>query len=177
MKELLEQLPTYASDLKLNFSNVIENPEETQLTKIQIMGTALASAYATRQNKLIVAMEAYAQEILDEALINGAKAAASIMAMNNIYYRATHIMQDKDYMAMPIKLRMTILVKHGIEKKDFELMSLAVSSINGCNMCLDVHANALIKIGLEKSTIQHALRISAVMNGIAQVIEIEYGQE
>jgi len=98
------------------------------------------------------------------------------MAMNNIYYRAVHLMSDNSYINMPSKLRMNIIGKPGIEKTDFELMSLAVSAVNGCGKCLDSHAVTLEKAGLDKAAIQHTLRIAAVINGVAQVVEIEHGQ-
>lgn len=173
MNELKQKLPAYASDLKLNFSSVIENNSDSDLSQKQISGIALASSYATKQQAVIAAMERYTKSSLNDDEVIAAKAAATIMAMNNVYYRAVHLIHDEAYMALPSKLRMNIIGKPGVEKVDFELMSLAVSAINGCGKCLDSHASTLEKVGLDKVAIQHALRIAAVVNGIAQVIEIE----
>lgn len=74
---------------------------------------------------------------------------------------------------LPANLRMNIIANPGIDKKDFELYSLAVSAINGCGLCIDAHANTLIKAGLSKHSIQHVIRIAAVLNGLAQVSIIE----
>ena len=60
------------------------------------------------------------------------------MGMNNIYYRFTHLVHG-DYATMPAKLRMNVMAKPGVDKVDFELWSLAVSAINGCGMCMEIH--------------------------------------
>ncbi len=61
------------------------------------------------------------------------------MAMNNVYYRFTHLAGNQEYRNMPAKLRMNVIGATGIDKIDFELFSLAVSAINGCGMCIDAH--------------------------------------
>ena len=95
------------------------------------------------------------------------------MAMNNIYYRFLHISEDKEYSQMPAGLRMRGIADHGIEKIDFEIFSLAASIINGCGMCIDAHANQLIKHGISKSQIQMVAKITAIVNSAAQVLIIE----
>ena len=94
------------------------------------------------------------------------------MAMNNIYYRFTHLVSDKDYLKMPAKLRMNIIGNPGVDKIDFELYSLAVSAINGCGLCIDSHVKQLINSNIDKSTIAHTIRISSVINATAQVLFI-----
>ena len=107
-------------------------------------------------------------EALSENYINAAKAAATIMAMNNIYYRFIHLSSDKDYGKLPANLRMNIIGNPGIEKVDFELMSLAVSAINGCGMCMDAHVHEVTKAGVSKEAVQSTIRIASVINATAQ---------
>ena len=85
---------------------------------------------------------------LAPAALGAAKAAAAIMAMNNIYYRFVHLVSAPDYKSMPAKLRMNVIGRPGVEKTDFELWSLAVSAINGCGMCVDAHERELRKAGV-----------------------------
>lgn len=108
MNDLKQLMPDYGNDIKLNISSVIENSEESDLTAEQIAGIALASSYATKQQNVIKTVDAFASQVLDDAGKTGAKAAATIMAMNNVYYRAVHLMGDSSYMTMPAKLRMNI---------------------------------------------------------------------
>jgi alkyl hydroperoxide reductase subunit D len=70
---------------------------------------------------------------------------------------------------MPARLRMNFIGSHGIAKTDFELMSLAVSAMNGCGMCIDSHERVLLEHGVKADAIQSAVRIAAVMKAIATV--------
>jgi alkyl hydroperoxide reductase subunit D len=172
LQTLKNQLPDYAKDLKLNLSQVLMANQELSATKIA--GISLSVAYATRTAELINHIENEAKQHLDESMINAAKAAASIMAMNNIYYRFVHYASDADYHNMSTNLRMNVMLNPGIEKIDFELFSLAVSAINGCGLCMDSHAKTLQKSGISKTAIQHTIRIAAVLNGVAQVLRITH---
>lgn len=168
-----EQIPSYAKDLKLNLNSVLNQTPGSELTENQIMLITLACAYATRNATLINAISKEAQELLDENAIQAAKAGASIMAMNNVYYRFIHLNDDKEFQSMPANLRMNIIANPGINSKDFELLSLAVSAINGCGLCINAHASTLQKSGISKAAIQHAIRIAALLNGLGQVAAIE----
>ena len=95
------------------------------------------------------------------------------MGMNNIYYRFVHLSSDKSYATMPANLRMNVIANSGVDKVDFEVMSLAVSSINGCGMCIDSHAQMLEKAGLNKTGIQSSIRIAATLSAAAQALVIE----
>jgi alkyl hydroperoxide reductase subunit D len=91
------------------------------------------------------------------------------MAMNNVYYRFTHLASNPEYRTMPAKLRMNVIGAPGIDKADFELFSLAVSAINGCGMCIDAHEKVLKQHGVSADTIQTAVRIGAVTQAAARV--------
>ena len=95
------------------------------------------------------------------------------MAMNNVYYRFLHLTSDHEYRKLPVKLRMNIMSKPGVEKLDFELYSMAVSAINGCGSCMSAHAKVLTEHGLSRVTVQHAVRIAAVIQALSQVAIIE----
>jgi alkyl hydroperoxide reductase subunit D len=102
-----------------------------------------------------------------------AKAAAAIMGMNNVYYRALHLLSNPEYRTLPARLRMNVLANPGVEKVDFELWSTAVSAINGCGMCLDSHEAELRKHGVPTTQIQAAIRIAAVVNAVSRVLQAE----
>ncbi len=168
---LRESLPAYAKDLSLNLSSLAA---ETLLNDQQKWGTFLASAYAVGEPSVVRAMEASARAagLSDEAL-SGAKAAAAIMGMNNVYYRALHLLQNSEYRTLPARLRMNILGSPGVDKMDFELWSTAVSAINGCGACLDAHEGELRKRGAANVQVQAALRIGAVVNAVSRVMAAE----
>ncbi|ROO90191.1 alkyl hydroperoxide reductase subunit D [Actinocorallia herbida] len=168
--DLKSALPAYAKDIKLNLGSVTTT---SQLTEQQLWGTVLSCALATKSGRVIAAVSAEAGDYLTAEAFEAAKGAAAIMAMNNIYYRATHLIGDETYATLPAKLRMSIIAKPGVDKIDFELWCLAVSAINGCGRCLESHEKVLRDGGLSRELIQEALRIAAVVNATAAVLESE----
>jgi lipoyl-dependent peroxiredoxin subunit D len=172
LETLTQSLPDYARDVKINLQTLL-SPENSTLSQKQIFGAALASAYATKEPSLIKVLQNESQNILSETEQKAVKTAAALMAMNNIYYRFLHISADKEYTQMPAGLRMRGILDHGIEKVDFEIFSLAVSIVNGCGMCIDAHANQLLKHGLSKTQVQMTAKIAAVVNSAAQVLVIQ----
>lgn len=171
--EILKQmLPDYAKDIRLNLSSVLSMTGAPGLTEEQILGIAMASAYATKSPTVIDAIFGEASLILGENALQAIKAATVIMAMNNIYYRFVHLSSDQQLKQLPAKLRMNIINNPGVDKIDFELYSLAVSAINGCGMCMDSHAKVLLKHGVSYEGVQSAIRITAVMHAAAQASEL-----
>ena len=170
VSDLKEKIGDFAKDVRLNLSKVLSAEGAPGLNDSQIFGTALACAYATRDKELAQAIIDEAGEKLDARHIEAAKAATSIMAMNNVYYRFSHLSEDKEFGAMPAALRMQILANHGIDKVEFELYALGVSAINGCGMCMDSHVKAVMHGGLSKQGAQSAVRIASVINSVAQAL-------
>jgi len=162
-------LPEYAKDQKLNLGSLAIDPT---LSAQQLAGTFVASALASRNATVIrEIVDEYAPKMTAEAL-TAAKAAASIMGMNNIYYRFTHLVGG-DYKNLPAKLRMNIMARPGVEKVDFELWSLAVSAINGCGMCMESHEQIVRQGGLSAEQVQTAIRIASVVHAVAATLDGE----
>jgi lipoyl-dependent peroxiredoxin subunit D len=168
LDELRQTLPAYAKDLSLNLSSL---SNETILNDQQKWGAMLASAYAVGEPATIRAIEESAP--LSPEAATAAKAAAAIMGMNNIYYRALHLMANTEYKNLPARLRMNIIGNPGAPKADFELWCMAVSAVNGCGACLDSHEEELRKHGVPAQSIQAALRIAAVVNAVSRVLAAE----
>jgi lipoyl-dependent peroxiredoxin subunit D len=166
-----DSIPDFARDLKLNLGSVLTREGAPGLSERQIWAVALASAIAARNNAFTRAIEAAAQQHLDAAHLQAARAAAAIMGMNNIYYRFLHLVEDAEYQSMPARLRMNILANPGIDKLDFELLSLAVSAVNGCGLCISSHEKKLRQHGFTREMIQSAVRIAAIMHAVAGVLE------
>lgn len=172
IEQLSNQLPDYAKDIRLNLANVLTEEGSSDLSQKQIYQIALAVSYALKNQHLINTMLNNSNDMLSEQEVFSAKAAASVMAMNNVYYRFIHLTSDKSFSSLPAKLRMNVIGNPGIDKIDFELICLAVSAINGCGMCIDAHTNALVKAGMTKLGIQSAIRIAAVLNAVVTGMEI-----
>src|SRR5580693_9125729 len=168
-----DSLPEYARDLRLNLGSVLTPSGAPGLTERQIWAVALAAAIASRHVPLARDLEALAAAHLSKADLNAAPAAAAVMGMNNIYYRFLHLVEDSEYQRMPARLRMNVLANPGIEKADFELLSLAVSAINGCGTCVASHERQLRQHGVSREAVQSAVRIAATVHAVAGVLEYE----
>ena len=166
--ELAKTLPDYAKDQRLNVSSLVT---EQLLTDQQKWGTFVAVAHACAYKPVIDAIEEEAATKLSPEAMTAAKATASIMAMNNIYYRFVHLASRAEYKTMPAKLRMNVIGSPGIDKVDFELFSLAVSAINGCGMCIDAHDKVLAGHGVAPEKIQAAVRIASVVHAVARTLQ------
>jgi len=173
IQTIRDQMPDYAKDTKINLGKFLTGDDVEGLTLNQTYGIALAASYATKNKAIISAMLAQASDTLSENEIYAAKAAATIMGMNNVYYRFVHLVSDKDYAQLPAGLRMNIIGNPGIEKVDFELYSLAVSAINGCGMCIDAHVHEVTKSGISKQGVQSSIRIASILMAAAQALCIE----
>ena len=163
-------LPEYAKDTKLNLGSVTTT---SSLTEQQLWGTLLACAVASRNAVVLQEIAEEASRHLSDEAVTAAKGAASIMAMNNVYYRAKHLIGDPEYGNLPARLRMQVIGNPGVDKTDFELWCLAVSAITGCGVCLESHEKALRNAGVPRETVHEALRIAAVVHAAAVTLDAE----
>jgi len=166
---LKARIPDYAKDIRLNLGTLASEPS---LSQQQRAGTFVVSALASRNADLTGALLTEFGPQLSAEALEAAKAAAAIMAMNNVYYRFTH-MVGGDYAAMPARLRMNIIGKPGVEKADFELWCLAVSAINGCSMCVSSHERVVRGAGMTQEQVQAAVRIAATVHAVAATLDGE----
>ena len=166
LKAFAESLPDFAKDIRLNLGSLLG---DQLLGDQRKYGLLLATAHGAGYKPLVDATEAEIEGKLSPEAANAARAAAAVMAMNNVYYRFIHLASNKEYGQMPAKLRMNVIGNPGIDKADFELFSLAVSAQNGCGMCIDSHEKVLKAHGVNAETIQAAARIGAVMTAVATV--------
>jgi alkyl hydroperoxide reductase subunit D len=169
VEALRERLPEAAKDIRLNVQAVMQS---SALTAAQKWGVAVASAIATRNPVLRDAVLADAAAEVDAAVIDDAGAAAVLMAMNNVYYRFRHMVGKESYSQMPARLRMNRIGKPATNKPDFELFCLAVSAINGCEMCIRSHESVVVTAGLTEEQVHDAVKIAAVMHAAAVGLEL-----
>jgi alkyl hydroperoxide reductase subunit D len=170
MRAIRDRIPDYAKDLRLNLDAI---SKVESLSPRQLWGTALASALAARNGELARAVAEEARTHLDGAAFAAARTAAALMGMNNVYYRALHLLSNGEYGTLPARLRMQAIASPGVERVDFELWCLAVSAVNGCGRCLDSHERELRKQGASALQVQDALRIASILHAIAGVLDGE----
>jgi alkyl hydroperoxide reductase subunit D len=161
-------LPETARDVRLNVQSVLEGGS---LTDPQKWGVAVASAIAARNARLRDAVLEDAHVLAGDDVIEDARAAATLMAMNNVYYRFRHMVGKPGYQSRPAGLRMSRIAKPATNKPDFELFCLAVSAINGCEACVRSHEQAVLEGGLTEDQVHDAVRIAATIEAAAVALE------
>lgn len=164
LNELASTFPEGAKDAKLNLKTILS---KTGLSPEQAWGTALACAYNEGNKDLISAILADGAEWLSKEVVADAQAVASLMSMNNVYYRFRHMIGKPEYQQMPARLRMTAMARPKTDRQSFELFSLAVSAINGCEQCITSHESVLVQHQVSQEHIHDAVRVAAVIRSAA----------
>lgn len=166
IENLKAAIPEFAKDLKLNLGSITRT---TALDAEQLWGALLASAAASRNSVVLAEIGAEASDNLSAEAYQAALGAASIMGMNNVFYRGRHFLGGA-YDDLRPGLRMNIIGNPGVDKANFELWSFAVSAINGCSDCVASHEAVVRAAGVGRETVLEALKVAAIVAGVAQAI-------
>ena len=158
----------YLKDLKINISNAL-GAESLGKKDAYLLAFAIA---VNEKNALL--QEAFEKS----AIVQGATdkelaeviSCTSLMNANNVYYRFRHVMEEEFYNNAQAGIRMSIMANPVLGKELFELISLAVSAVNGCQLCVTSHEKTLIGHGTDKQRIHDAVRLAAVVKSIAVMI-------
>jgi alkyl hydroperoxide reductase subunit D len=167
---IIESIPDYARDLKVNLQNVLQQQE---LTPRQTWMTAVACALSSRNAQLSKAVAGEAAGKLPPEALHAAKAAFALMGLNNVYYRFRHMAAKDEYQQIPARLRMQMIRMHGGDPVDFELVCLAASAIKGCEACVKAHEAVVREKGVTAEAVAASVRIAATMHAVAAVLDAE----
>ena len=171
--DIRNRLPDEARDIKLNLQTVLQS--ET-LSKSQLWGVAITSAAAARSAPLRDALMAEAERALEpgqyRAVVDDARAATVLMAMNNVFYRFRHMVEKSSYADKPARLRMNRLGKPATDKLTFELCCLVASAINACETCVQAHERVVVAGGISEDAVHDAIRVAATVQAAAVALEL-----
>jgi alkyl hydroperoxide reductase subunit D len=158
----------YVRDLKLNFTSTLTS---AHLSEKECALLGLSTAVNNNNVPLINFYTAYAEKSGAAAEeIAEAVGCASLLASNNIFYRFRHFTQKEKYSQIPARIRMQLMMKPVTGKEFFELMSLAISAVNGCEMCVNAHEDSLIKLGTTEERIFDAVRIGSLVTSFGKIV-------
>lgn len=167
--DLLEEGKSrYVADLKLNFKNSFES-DHLSKKEIALLGVALAVNANNALLRTFFKGNA-TEEGANEAEIAEAVGCASLLSANNVFYRFRHFLNKERYNEIPARIKMNIMGRPVSGKEFFELISLAVSAVNGCEMCVKSHENSLIELGSKEERIFEAVRLAAVITSASKII-------
>jgi len=158
----------YIKDLRINLKNVLASEvlstKETSLLAISIASNAKNDVLLASFTQLALS-NGSSQEEIGEAV-----ACASLLASNNVLYRFRHFVAKEKYTQLPGRIRMNIMMKPVLGKEFFELMSLAVSAVNGCELCVTSHERSLIELGTKEERIFDAIRLASVITSADRIV-------
>jgi len=158
----------YATDLKLNFKSALESEHLTKL-EISLLGVALATNNGNNTLREFFVTFAKEEGATAEAIAEAA-ACASLLSANNVLYRFRHFTKKEKYTQIPARIKMNIMMKPVSGKEFFELMSLAISAVNGCEMCVNAHEASLLELGTKEERIFEAVRLSSIVTSTSKII-------
>ncbi|WP_118974443.1 carboxymuconolactone decarboxylase family protein [Taibaiella koreensis] len=159
----------FLKDLKLNIGAVLKSPN---MDKKEAVLLALSVAVNERSEVLIAALESLArQEGADDAAIAEIHACTALMNTNNVFYRFRHYLpQNQYYNNTPAGLRMSIMMNPVLGKGLFELVSLVVSALNGCELCVTSHEASVKQHGASEARIYDAIRLGSVFKSLVVLL-------
>jgi alkyl hydroperoxide reductase subunit D len=157
----------YLRDLKVNLGNALQYQT---LSKKESYLLALSVAI-NEKNKL--AIDAFSNLALNEgateAEIAETYACVSLLNANNVLYRFRHFTKKDVYQNSPAGIKMSIMMNPVFGKEFFELMSLAVSALNGCELCVNAHEASLLKLGTSENRIFDAIKLTAIVRSFTAI--------
>ncbi len=158
----------YLRDLKLNLTSTLTS-EHLTAKECALLGLSIA---VNNNNTVLTRFfTRYAHEQGATAAETAeAAGCASLLASNNVFYRFRHFTQKEKYTQLPARIRMQLMMKPVTGKEFFELLSLAVSAVNGCEMCVNAHEDSLIKLGTTEERIFDAIRIASLVTATGKII-------
>ena len=163
--QLKDTIPDYAKDTRLNFDTVIKR---STLPVEEAEAVALAAAFATGNSKFWIWVHS---QIQDRKEADAALTAASLMAMNNVWYPYVEMADDENLKGLPAQLRMNAITSHGgTTKARFEAYSLAASIVGKCHFCVKAHYETLKKEGYTTEQLRDIGRIAAVITAVSRVL-------
>ncbi len=169
LEKLASTESRYLKDIKLNIGAVLKSGH---ITRKEAFLLALAVAVNERCSVLTKAFERQAEkEGASAQEITEIHACTSLMNANNVFYRFRHYLSGNPYYNnTPAGLRMSIMMNPVMGKEFFELVSLAVSALNGCERCVTSHEASVKQHGASEARIYDAIRLTAVIKSLVVLV-------
>jgi alkyl hydroperoxide reductase subunit D len=159
----------YLKDLKINVSNSLKY--DTLSNKESFL-LALA---VTINEKIKTLEHSFIEKAKDEGAtedeILETYACVSLLNVNNVFYRFRHFTKKEFYESTPAGIKMSIMANPVMGKEFFELMSLGISALNGCELCVTSHEASLVKLGTSPQRIYDTVRLTSNMKGLGVFFE------
>jgi len=175
VREKLTELPESYQTLALSQSYLNDslfNLRKTlvdgalDLTTKHLIAIAVASAVGSAALVESRALDARADGVGDDYIVEALAVAASMTTFNT-FYTFGH-MAGAEYDALRPGLKLSVFLRPNVMTKlQVELVGSIVSTVNGCQSCVRGHVATCRELGASVEQIEEAIRIGSVVAGIA----------
>lgn len=157
--ELTDRVLGERSDLSRNWRRLEQRAE---FSDKGLVGAVYAAAGATASAAVADAAERDARAVFDEDERAQLRALAATMTMNNVGHRAKHFLGFERH---PFGMRSKATTEGPLPER--EVWELAVSAVNGCEVCLREHAERARGAGLTDDGVWHAVTAASLTAALA----------
>lgn len=158
----------YLRDLKVNVQNALQyqtlTPKESMLLAFAVAKNHKNQVLEITFKNLAIKAGATNAELAETV------ACVSLLNANNVLYRFRHFVNKDTYNNAPAGIKMSIMMNPVLGKEFFELMSLTISALNGCEMCVNAHEQSLIHLNCSEQRIFDAIKLTAIIKSFVTLI-------
>ena len=172
LDSLVESGSRYVKDTRINLKNTLKSDHLSE-KECALLAYAIAVNNANDRLRTAAAARARDAGATDEEIAEMA-ACASLLSANNVLYRFRHFMENSGgtttYSERQARIKMSIMARPVTGKLFFELASLAVSAVNGCEACVTSHEKSVRAAGATEEQIFDAVRLAAVVTAAGKLL-------
>ncbi|WP_211442593.1 carboxymuconolactone decarboxylase family protein [Collimonas humicola] len=166
MLQLRDAIPSYAKDVWITLDGALN---KSGLAPEVAAAAGIAAAISAGSPQLVKAFQGLTTEVEATA----AKTAAAIMGMTNIWYSYLDLAEDAELKTQPPQIRMQGYATHGgVDKKHFEIYTLAASIVGKCRGCVSGHIAELKKLGITPAELRDIGKLAAAVNATSKLIKL-----
>jgi len=149
------------NDVTASVLQTLDNSDARYIRDLKVnVGNVLVTNHLTEKESALLALSIAANQ-KNNALISGFQQLAT---------EKEATVEKESYNTLQAKIKMNIMMKPVLGKEFFELMSLAISAVNGCEMCVNAHEHSVRELGATEDRVWDAVRLAAVITSLDKII-------
>ncbi|MDK2971051.1 MAG: lipoyl-dependent peroxiredoxin subunit [Candidatus Sumerlaeota bacterium] len=153
------------NDLYMNLKRQLEGGKVEQKDKLLI---AIGVATAAGSRDAVTFLGAAAREAgVTPQQIADAIGVATVCTLFNSYYKFRHLAQDEAFEAFKAPFNANSFMKTELSPVQTELLNIAISTFNGCDVCVKGHLNKTRALGVSDEQIDETIKVGAIATALA----------
>ncbi len=154
-------------DLYMNLKRQLDAGKLSREDKLLVAVGIAAAAGSAESTRYLGA--ACREAGLEPAEILAAISVATVCTVFNGYYKFRHSVPEGEFDAFKAPFNANTFVNSGLSTARMELICIAVSSMNGCSMCVVGHVEKAKSVNVTPEQIDEAVRAAAAASAFSAV--------